>query len=595
MADNKSTIEINVEAKQAVNSLKQLRDELKKAKADALNGDGAAAKRVAELTDKMDDLKDSVQTLKGSGVEQAKSSFALLGDSVRNLDFDKFKIGLAGLKTALASTGILLLVQGVTYLIENFDELSQGSGLLAKSLRFVGDVIATIKDAVFALTDALGLTNSELDKQGEAIKTNADKATEALARQTAEYDRQIAIAKASGKSAVDLEIAKQKAIIETNKALVQQTIAYVRSGGILDEEQNKLLTGQLEAIKSATAQIDVIKLQEVEKEKDKNKKILEDYKKLKKAEKDEDDRRYNEWLAGLDKYYQAEKERRLKERADALAIDSEEIQRELDKEARLRQSKVIQAEINALANQDDIDAQIAFLNQKRINELNADNITFEQKELINARYAKQFEDLEKKKTDIAKAEEQRRNQTALDLASKSIAATQALTDAYFAFKMAKAKGDDKATLELAKKQFNINKGLQIANATIQGVQAVLAAFSSGSAVPIVGTVLGPVYAALAGITAAAQIAKISSTKFDASGGGGGASLGSISSSPSPTIPSPPTISTPNNNVSGTQFDSSGNVIQNNQQQTITVKAQVVESEMTDSQNTISKYKKQSTF
>jgi len=278
MADNTTTIDIKVEATKATNSLKQLRDELKKAKSDALNGDGAAAKRVAELTDKMDDLKDSVQTLKGSGIEQSKNSFALLGDSVKNLDFDKFKIGLAGLKTALASTGILLLVQGVMYLIENFEELSQGSGMLAKALQFVGNIIDTVKNAAFALTDALGLTNSELDKQGDAIKTNADKATEALSRQTAEYDRQIAIAKASGKSAVDLEIAKQNAIRETNKALIEQTIAYVRSGGQLDEEQKKLLTSQLDAIKNATAQIDVIKIQEVEKEKEKNKKSNEDYK-----------------------------------------------------------------------------------------------------------------------------------------------------------------------------------------------------------------------------------------------------------------------------------------------------------------------------
>jgi len=44
---------------------------------------------------------------------------------------------------------------------------------------------------------------------------------------------------------------------DTNKALVEQTIAYVRQGGVLDEEQKKLLTGQLEAIKNW---MDVLKI-----------------------------------------------------------------------------------------------------------------------------------------------------------------------------------------------------------------------------------------------------------------------------------------------------------------------------------------------
>lgn len=537
MADNTTTIDIKVEATKATNSLKQLRDELKKAKSDALNGDGAAAKRVAELTDKMDDLKDSVQTLKGSGIEQSKNSFALLVDSVKNLDFDKFKIGLAGLKTALASTGILLLVQGVTYLIENFDELSQGSGLLAKSLRFVGDVIATIKDAVFALTDALGLTNSELDKQGEAIKTNADKATEALARQTAEYDRQIAIAKASGKSAVDLEIAKQKAIIETNKALVQQTIAYVRSGGILDEEQNKLLTGQLEAIKSATAQIDVIKLQEVEKEKEKNKKSNEDYKN--KLAKDE---------AELNRHLKETTDAYLKRQAEQEAADKLAADNEL-KDAETREQ-----------------AKLDLVTRAEIAKLDAKKKAFEAERLLEA---------EK-----------------LQITQQGLMATQQLTEAFFMFRLNSARKGSAEEERIARKAFQVNKALQLATATVQGFQAVQGAFTTAAASPI--TTVFPAYpfiqAGIAGAFSAASIAKIAASQFQ---GGGGGSL----NAPNVSVPNAPVISTPQNNVSGTQFDNNGNVInqQQNQQQNIMVKAVVVESEMTESQNIITKYKKQSTF
>ncbi|MBP9688253.1 MAG: hypothetical protein KBE91_01485, partial [Bacteroidia bacterium] len=270
----------------SINSLKDLKQAIKEAtneqiKAAEQFGVGSkeyekASKNVSALKDKVDDLKDSTKSLQGSGIERASQGFNQLGEGLRNLDFDKVKVGLVAMKSALAAVGIGLIVQAVAYLVENFDSLSQGSGVLAKALRFVGDVVSGAIDLFTEFTDLLGLTNSELDKQGDAIKTNADKAKEAIASQTAEYDRQIAIAKASGKSAVDLEIAKQQAIIETNKALVEQTIAYVRQGGVLTEEQNKLLTEQLNGIKNAVTTQEVIQLN-AEKERDDNyKKHLEE-------------------------------------------------------------------------------------------------------------------------------------------------------------------------------------------------------------------------------------------------------------------------------------------------------------------------------
>lgn len=74
--------------------------------------------------------------------------------------------------------------------------------------------------------------------------------------------------------------------------------------------------------------------------------------------------------------------------------------------------------------------------------------------------------------------------------------------------------------ELAKKAFNRSKAIQILNATIQTAQAVLAAYSAGAAVPIIGPVTtGPAYAAIAGALGAAQIGVIASQKFKASRGG----------------------------------------------------------------------------
>jgi hypothetical protein len=600
MADNKTTIEVSIEAAEAAKTVQELKKSLKdlvNQQANVAAGSAEWKKLTQAINDtegKIGDLTDSFKTLQGSGVERVTSSFNLLKEGFTSFDSGKIKAAFNGIGAAMKAVPIFLIVEGITYLVSNFKELSQGSGIVAKALQFVGGIIDGLVDAVYMLTDALGLTNSALEKQGEVAEENAKKVTEALAEQTAEYDRQIAVAKANGENTVELEIKKQQAILATNKTIAEQSLALIKAGKELTEDEVKRAKEAVNNIKNATAQIEIIRATESKRIDDENKKRTEQQAELNKKLKEEEQKRYEEWLANLDKYTQAERERRIKERAEALGLDTEALQRNLDREAALRKSKLIEAEINSIANQNDIDAQIAFLNQKRINELNAEGLTFQDKELINAKYAKQFEDLEKKKTDIANAEEKQRQQAALDVASKTIAATQALTDAYFAFKLAKAKGDDKATLELAKKQFNINKGLQIANATIQGVQAVLAAYSSGAAVPVVGTVLGPVYAALAGITAAAQIAKIASTKFDGGGasGGGGGSI----SAPSPSIPSAPTVSTPTNNISGTQFDAQGNTITPQAQQpTITVRAQVVESDMTDTQNTVTKYKAQSTF
>lgn len=348
----------------------------------------------ANLNKQIDDVN---QSLSGGGAERAEAGFAKFGDSLKKLDFKGVAQGAKMMGTALAATGVMLIVQAVGYLVENFEELGQGSGLLAKALRFVGDIIGSIVDGLTFLTDKIGLTNSALEKQGEVAEENAKKVTEALAEQTAEYDRQIAVAKANGENTVELEIKKQQAILATNKTIAEQSLALIKAGKELTEDEVKRAKEAVNNIKNATAQIEIIRATESKRIDDENKKRAEQQAELNKKLKEEEQKRYEEWLANLDKYTQAERERRIKERAEALGLDTEALQRNLDREAALRKSKLIEAEINSIANQNDIDAQIAFLNQKRINELNAEGLTFQDKELINAKYAKQFEDLEKRK------------------------------------------------------------------------------------------------------------------------------------------------------------------------------------------------------
>ena len=70
-----------------------------------------------------------------------------------------------------------------------------------------------------------------------------------------------------------------------------------------------------------------------------------------------------------------------------------------------------------------------------------------------------------------------------------------------------------------RKAFQKEKALNITNATIQGAQAVLNAFASGVATPLIGPATGAIYAGIAGAFAATQIGLIASQQFKAARGG----------------------------------------------------------------------------
>src|SRR5574343_324678 len=258
-----TTIALKVDiggSERAINSLKDLKAARKDLQNEMLSGNTAAAKSLAQLEDKFEDLKDSTRAVKGDGIEPLRNSFSLFKDGITNFDMGKIGTAFKGLGAAMKAVPIFLLVEGITYLITNFKELSEGTGILAKVLKPIGEIIGWITDGLYALTDAIGLTNTALDEMGENTVKNAEASKEALSQQNAEYDRQIKVAKAAGESNVELEKAKQQAIIDTNVQIVKQIEAFVRAGGVLDEEKKKLLTASLEAIKNAKVEEQVIEL-----------------------------------------------------------------------------------------------------------------------------------------------------------------------------------------------------------------------------------------------------------------------------------------------------------------------------------------------
>ena len=571
MADNTQKVGVEVEVKGAEKSISSIKD-LKTAIKDARNeqvkmaesfGEGSdeyvkASKKVAELKDKVDDLNDSTKSLGGTGLERASSGMQQFGEGLKNLDFQKVKVGLTAMKTAFAAVGIGLIVQLISYLIENFDSLSKGSGGLAVALRFVADILKTYIDLVGTVinyfTDLVGITSEAgraIEAQGQAFEDAAKKSKDAIASQSAEYDRLINAAKASGKSTVELEIAKQQAIIDTNKALLQQALTYLKNGGQLDEAKKKLINDELEAIKTASAQIEVIKNTEAKRVQDVNAKALEERKANEKKIQDEIN----------DDIIKSNEIRFANIKAQEENAAAEKKQKAID------DANALNEELNAIALDAASDSasivQTDFDLKKELGKQNLENFKNDQ-------------------------------QAQLDVTKQSLESVQNVSDLFFSIKSAKLKKGSAEELALAKKQFNVNKALQLGLAVIDGYKAVTSSLASAPvAIGPVPNPAGIASLAFAVTTSLANIAKIAASKFE--GGGGSPSTGGGGGGGGASIPAPPTISNQNANVEGTQFDENGKRIGAKNDNTINVVATVGVDEITAKTNRVNVLEKQSTF
>jgi hypothetical protein len=151
-------------------------------------------------------------------------------------------------------------------------------------------------------------------------------------------------------------------------------------------------------------------------------------------------------------------------------------------------------------------------------------------------------ELEKEAQERIKALKQKEVDDALQLSENGLGAIQNVSDAYFAIKMQKAKGNAVEEEKLARKQFEVNKALQVGAAIIDGFRAVQT--SLAFAPLVIGPVPNPAgiaNLAFTLVTSAANIAKILATQyqsksFSPAGGGGGASIAASSAAgPSATF------------------------------------------------------------
>lgn len=556
MADETLAFSVKIDGvDRAINSFKDLKQAKKDATEAFLRGDKDAAKALADLKDKTEDLTDATQTLKGSGIEKINSSFSQLKEGFSNFDTDKIKTGFKGIGAAMSAIPIFLLIEGLKYLIENFDEVSQS---VKKFFNIASDAEKNIK--------ALEKATSELKKTNEGLVSSLENEIKILEAQGNSQEKVLAlrkriIAEKIKEAELDIQLQKAKiAEILSNDSLIESyyrvAAASARSLGkekeaaileaVLAKEKNERIKESSDLLKADLITIQNLKTDAQVADIKRENEITADYKKQ------------NDAKLESDKAYYAEKNR--------VALENEKSLNDALKSL----NEVVKGE-KLVAEEDD------------------DKLTFTRREFTE-------QELNDMKREKFMQNELEMSNYSLQVAQTTTQSLQSLSDLYFMVKSKNLQKGTAAERKAAEQQFKINKALAITSAVISGIQGVINALSAQSVIPEpFGTILKVASAVGIGIAAAANVAKIASTKFDAGGGGGGGSASAVTSVP---IPAPPTINTPAANTNqGTTFDESGKKIggEDKKQPVIQVKATVVETEVTDTQKRVDTLNKQSTF
>jgi hypothetical protein len=270
-------------------------------------------------------------------------------------------------RLALIGTGIGAIIVGIGLLIANFDKVSAAVSKAIDNFRNMGTVMKIILypittliaayDGIIFVLQKLGVVDSEETKQ---MKANAQDRVDATAKEgqaiNDRYDLEIRKAQAAGKSVVEIELEKRRAILENIRLQGEAIRAQVQATGEFTEDQKKKLKELSELAKKTGDDIVVSKIANDKKISDEQIKANEEAAKKKKEQKDalkkiEDQERKDLYAEEIV----------VNEELDA--IDTEWYEKGLEKEEEQTQAsldgmKVIQEE--------ELDAQIKALNDERI-------------------------------------------------------------------------------------------------------------------------------------------------------------------------------------------------------------------------------------
>jgi hypothetical protein len=272
--------------------------------------------------------------------------------------------------------------------------------------------------------------------------------------------------------------------------------------------------------------------------------------------------------------------------AIAKAIQGEEMLAQAKLDAKLRATEGEEGggfEAERLIEQERYAAQLTDLTTALDNELLTEQQYNEMLELAEEEHGAKMVDIQTRTADAEEELQEKKKEMALQATMGLLGGINDLVQAF-------AGKSDAAQ----KKAFKVNKAFQIAQATIDTIKGGVSAFTGMvSQIPgPVGIVLGAVAAAGVVASGIASIKKIASTKFQGTGGGGAAPNipkpgGGSGGSAAPVPPSINLFGQPNEGSEG------GNEQALGARQQPTVKAVVVESDITNVQNRLNTYQQRS--
>ncbi len=513
-------------------------------------------------------------------------------------------IGFKALKTAIIATGIGALVVGVGLLVANFDKLAAALSGTTRAQKLANDAqlkaIESTSEEISAADKLSKILEDETlsrEKKRKEVKKFQDKYPELLSNIDAEKTSLTDINTALGKN---IELLKLKAEAEAladvraeafkSKAIAQvelrklneqfdknelsnteQLISAISGGGGLIASRAIALKSQKDAIDAANEEIAII---------DSLTKATED--KIAAAEED------GAVIADVTDKTKTETSERQKLR--------DEMEKEAEILNRINNAKFKSINQFFEIGKDAYDGEIssikeltrALSKESEIRGENARKLVGVQKEIADEYttiWGEAFAEIAEMDAEVAekraKAEQERIDNinTSLDTATTAADGLMALNDVVLANQIKGLKEGDARRTELERKAFERSKKIQIAQALISAAQGVVSIFSQ----PLTPLPLKIVEAVALAATTAAQISKIKATQFN---GGGSGSIGSVSSAVGGA--SDGANGVPINNISNTAS------LVDQEQQNVT-QVVVVETDITNTQNTVAAVTESATF
>jgi len=483
-------------------------------------------------------------------------------------------IGFKALKTAIVATGIGALVVGVGLLVANFDKLAIALGKTTREQQLSNEAqskaIESINDELSAadkLSKTLQDETLSREQKRKEVKKFQDKYPELLsnidAEKTSIEDINIALQK-------NIDLLRLKAEAEALEALRAEAF---RAKAVAEIEQTRIQNDQSDTFLQKLGDITGAlqggsTAREVANQKQQDA--------IDAAEKE---------IAIIDSLTKATEDKiAVKEEEGAVIADTTT---EVDKEAEARRKLIAQMKeesktitsVNDLKLKavTDLTAALTLESEKRAE--NAHKLVGVQKDAAD-KYADIWSETFAEIAELdaqQSAERIAKTNQGLGAASTAADGLMALNDVVLANQIKGLEEGDSRRVELERKAFERQKKLQIAQALISAAQGVVSIFSQ----PLKPLPLKIIEVVALASTTAAQISKIKATQFN---GGGSGSIGSVGVGGA----SDGANGVPINNISNTAS------LVDQEQQNVT-QVVVVETDITNTQNTVAAVTESATF